>query len=156
MTSTARQRTSQQKGKLAEFLVFRELVKRGADLYLPVIDAGIDAIIRQEDGTHLDMQVKATEEGWSPTVWVPDDPQLRQRLVIVWVDMTESQENPEVWIFPGDIFVEYSTKIGEWQNSQGQPGTHRRLILYQKRRGDDQPRRELLKECRNAWKLLTG
>jgi len=145
------ERTSQQKGKLAELLVFRELVSRGADIYLPVIDVGIDAIIRREDGTHLDIQVKMTEEGWSPTVWVPDDPQLLQGRVIIWVDMSKSQDNPEVWIFPSDIFVEYSTKIGEWQNS-----THRRLILKAKRRGDDQPRRELLKKYRNAWKLLTG
>ena len=151
MASTTNQRTSQQKGKSAEFLVFRKLIEKGADLYLPVIDVGIDAIIRRKAGTHLDIQVKSTEEGWSLASWVPDDPQLLQRRVIIWVDMSESQNNPEVWIFPGDIFVEYSTKIGEWPN-----GTHRRLILYAKRRGDDQPRRELLKKYCNAWKLLTG
>ncbi len=151
------ERTSQQKGKRAEFLVFGELVKRKADLYLPVIDIGIDAIIRRKDGTYLDIQVKMTEEGWSPTVWVADDPQLRQRLVIVWVDMSESQENPEVWIFPGDIFVEYSTKIGEWQNSQGQLGTHRRLILdYKDRKHGNKLRRDILHKYRDAWELLTG
>ena len=152
MANTANQRTSQQKGKLAELMVFRELVKRGADLYLPVIDVGIDAIIRRKDGTHLDIQVKSTKKGWSLTAWVPDNPQLLQRRVIVWVDMYKSEENPEFWIFPGDTFINYSIKIGAEQNY-----THRRLDLEAKRKGDDQPRRDvLLKKCYKAWELLTG
>lgn len=53
--------TTQQKGKRAEFLVFGELVKRGADIYLPVIDVGIDAISRLKTGTYLEIQVKSTE-----------------------------------------------------------------------------------------------
>ncbi len=54
-------KTSQQKGKQAEFLVFGELIRRGADLYLPIVDIGIDAIIKKKDGTYLQIQVKSTE-----------------------------------------------------------------------------------------------
>ena len=50
--------TSRHTGKRAEFLVFGELIRRNADVYLPIIDIGIDAIVRQLDGTHLDIQVK--------------------------------------------------------------------------------------------------
>ena len=55
--------TSQQKGKLAEFLVFGKLIEEGADLYLPVIDTGIDAVVRQKDGTYKEIQVKSTKKG---------------------------------------------------------------------------------------------
>jgi len=145
------ERTSQQKGKRAEFLVFVELIKRGADVYLPIMDTGIDAIVRREDGTHLDIQVKSTEKGWSLDAWVPDNPQLRQRRFIVWVDMSKSEENPEIWVFPGEIFNDYSMKIGAEQN-----GTYRRLDLSATRKGDDQPRCALLKKYCSAWHLLTG
>jgi hypothetical protein len=147
----AMEQTSQQKGKLAEFLVFGKLIERGADLYLPAIDTGIDAIVRWRDGTYLDIQVKSTKEGWSLDAWVPDNLQLLQRRFIVWVDMSKSKENPEIWVFPGEIFKDYSTKIGLEQDF-----THRRLDLNATRKGDDQPRCALLKKYRDAWELLTG
>ena len=143
--------TSQQKGKRAEFLVFGELIKRRADVYLPIIDTGIDAIVRREDGTHLDIQVKSTEKGWSLAAWIPDNLQLLRRRFIIWVDMSKSKENPEIWVFPGAIFKDYSTKIGAEQDF-----TYRRLDLNATRKGDDQPRWALLKKYRDAWELLTG
>jgi len=143
--------TSQQKGKLAEFLVFGKLIKEGVDLYLPVIDTGIDAIVRQKNGTHLDIQVKSTEKGWSLAAWVPDNLQLLRRRFIVWVDMSKSRENPEIWVFPGEIFKDYSIKIGAEQDF-----TYRRLDLNATRKGDNQPRCVLLKKYRDAWELLTG
>ena len=57
--------TTQHTGKRAEFLVFSELIKRNADIYIPIIDVGVDALVRQRDGTHLELQVKSTEKGWS-------------------------------------------------------------------------------------------
>ncbi len=143
--------TTQHTGKRAEFLVFGKLVRRGADLYLPVIDTGIDAIVRQKDGTYIEMQVKSTEKGWSLAAWVPDNLQLLQRRFIVWVDMSKSKENPEIWVFPGEVFKDYSIKIGAEHDF-----AHRRLNLNATRKGDDQPRCVLLKEYRNAWELLTG
>ncbi len=60
--------TTQQKGERAEFLVLGELIRRGADLYLPTVDTGIDAILRLKNGTCLEIQVKSTEAreqaGW--------------------------------------------------------------------------------------------
>ncbi|MBE9512952.1 MAG: hypothetical protein IMY77_02705 [Chloroflexi bacterium] len=145
------ERTSQQKGKFAEFLVFSKLIEEGADLYLPVIDTGIDAVVRQKDGTYKEIQVKSTEKEWSLAAWVPDNLQLLRRRFIVWVDMSKSKENPEIWVFPGEIFKDYSTKIGAEQNF-----THRRLDLGGTRRGDDQPRCVLLNKYCDAWRLLTG
>jgi hypothetical protein len=145
--------TSLQKGKRAEFLVFAELIREGADVYLPIIDTGIDAIVRREDGTQLDIQVKSTKKGWSLAAWVPDNLQLLQRRFIVWVDMSKSEENPEIWVFPGESFKDYSIKIGAEQGF-----TYRRLDLNATRKGDDQPRSALLQKYHapKAWKFLTG
>lgn len=53
--------STQQKGKRAELFVFGELIRRDFDLYLPVIDVGIDAIIRLGTGTYRELQVKSTQ-----------------------------------------------------------------------------------------------
>lgn len=42
--------SSQQKGKRAEFFVFSELVNRGFEVYIPVIDLGIDAVVCLSNG----------------------------------------------------------------------------------------------------------
>ena len=144
--------TPQQIGKYAELLVFGELISKGADLYLPVLDTGIDAILRKKDGTYLEIQVKSTEKEWSLAAWVPDNLQLLRRRFIVWVVMSKSKQNPEIWVFPGEIFKDYSTKIGAEQDF-----TYRRLDLDATRRGDSKPRRILLQQkYREAWELLTG
>lgn len=44
---------STQKGKLGEYYVFWELIKRDFELYIPVIDIEIDAVMRLEDGTYV-------------------------------------------------------------------------------------------------------
>lgn len=97
--------TSQQKGKLAEFLVFGELIKRKVDVFLPIIDTGINAVVRREDGTYLDIQVKSTEKDWNPTMWVPNNLQLL-RSFFIWFNMSESKENPKIWVFPGRTFMD--------------------------------------------------
>ena len=55
--------------------------------------------------------------------------------------MSESKENPKIWVFPGRTFMDYSTKKGAYQNY-----THRRLSLDVKRKGDNKTRGELLEE----------
>ncbi|MFH1015373.1 MAG: hypothetical protein V1771_00035 [Chloroflexota bacterium] len=51
-------KSSTAKGKSVELWVSSELIRRGADIYLPVIDIGIDAIIRKKDGEYLEIQIK--------------------------------------------------------------------------------------------------
>jgi len=146
------ERTSQQKGKRAEFLVFGELVKRKADLYLPVIDIGIDAIIKKKDSTYLQIQVKSTEAseqaGWF-NVW---DLELYEGkgLFIVCVEM--SKEPPEIWVLPSEVFMKYAnvSKSKEGRNN------YRLGIDSKDTKHGNELRRSLLKEYREAWELLTG
>jgi hypothetical protein len=52
-------------GKHCEHLVFAELLKRGFDTYLPIVDdKGVDCIIRNNNGTHVDIQIKGRQPRW--------------------------------------------------------------------------------------------
>jgi len=146
--------TTQQKGKRAEFLVFGELVKRGADIYLPVIDVGIDAISRLKTGTYLEIQVKSTEAENMAGYFNVSHLEPKRNLFIVCVDMSEKKmeqyKNPQLWILPSMEFVKYATKTKEGY----------RLPLPEKdTRHGNMPREEILERyCANkhdeAWKVL--
>lgn len=145
--------TSQQKGKRAEFLVFGELIKRGADLYLPVVDIGIDAILRRGDGTYLEIQVKSTQATEQAGWFIVYDLDLyeEERFFIVCVDM--SRQTPEIWILPSKIFKEYSYK--PWKSKKGWV-EYTLSINSRSRKHGNEPRRNILKEYYEAWHLLLG
>jgi hypothetical protein len=149
---TTSQKTSSQKGKQAEFLVFGELIRRGADLYLPVIDIGIDAVIRKKDGTCFLIQVKSTEApaqvGWF-TFWVLER-YKGKNLFTVCVEM--SKKPPEIWVLPSEVFMEYANV----SNSKKWGNGYTLGIDSKDRKHGNKLRRNLLKEYQEAWGLLTG
>ena len=141
--------TPDQTGKTAEFLVFSELIRRGADLYLPVIGIGIDAIIKKKDGTYLEIQVKSTEEDEQAGYFnVYDlDKHPKGRFFIICVDMNKNRAKekgkPNIWVLSATDFKSYMT-------------SGCRLPIYETRRGDKEPRCKLLEKNFEAWELLTG
>lgn len=56
-------------GKRQEYAVVAELLKRGYDVYMTLVDdQGIDCIVRIDDKTYIDIQIKArsrTAEQWN-------------------------------------------------------------------------------------------
>ncbi len=147
------EKTSQQKGKLAEFLVFGKLIERGADLYLPVVDTGIDAIVRRKDGIYLEIQVKSTEAeeqaGWFNAYDL--DYYDEKRFFIVCVDL--SKQPPETWVLPPKVFKEYATK--PWESKKGWKRYTLGIDSRDTKHGN-KLRRDILQEYREAWGLLTG
>ena len=142
--------TSQQKGKRAEFLVFSELLRRGADLYIPVIDMGIDAIVRREDGTYLEIQVKSTEKedqaGYFNVYDINEHPE--DKFFVVCVDFNEEKSikegKPNIWVLPAKDFKEYMV-------------SGCRLPIYERsQKYENKVRTELLQKNFEAWGLLTG
>ena len=144
--------TNLQTGKVGELWVFGKLVDGGSKVYLPLVDEeGVDAIVRGNDQKLREIQVKSTrapdQAGYFNAYVRP-----RCTLFIVCVDLSPLDRNgvqPEVWIFPSDVFTDpaYSAK---------QKSGEYRLALPARRRSDRMPRKELLKEFREAWHLLTG
>ena len=102
--------TNQRKGKGAEFLVFSKLLRRDADLYLPAVDTGIDAIIKKKDGTYLEIQVKSTEEdeqaGYFNVYDLDNHPE--DKFFIICVDFNEKKSKvkgrPNIWIISAKNF----------------------------------------------------
>ena len=146
--------TSQQKGKRAEFLVFGELIRKGVDLYLPVIDTGIDAIVHRRDGKYINIQIKSTQKGWSFQVWDLDRLRPGESRFVVCVDMSkqESEDKPEVWVFPSEIFAEYATLIRSKEGYR----LYRLDLESRSKKHENKLRRNELQEYREAWGLLTG
>ena len=142
--------TTQQKGKRAEFLVFGELVRRGADLYLPIIDMGIDAVIRQKDGNYLEIQVKSTKApgmaGWFNAYDL--DYYAEKRFFIVCVDL--SKQPPETWILPSAVFKKHATV---WESKKGWKRYTLGIDSRDTKHGN-KLRRDILQEYREAWELL--
>ena len=138
------------KGKSAEFYVFSELIRRSADLYLPVIDTGIDAILRKKDGTYLEIQVKSTEKedqaGYFNVYDINEHPE--HKFFVVCVDFNEEKSikegKPNIWVLPAKDFKEYMV-------------SGCRLPIYERsRKHNNAVRCELLKNRFYAWELLTG
>jgi len=47
-------------GKRIEFFIIGRMLKEGLDLYIPLVDDNaIDAVVRKEDGTFVEIQIKA-------------------------------------------------------------------------------------------------
>ena len=47
-------------GKPIEFWIIGEMLKEGLDVYVPLVDdMAIDAVLRQFDGTFIEVQIKA-------------------------------------------------------------------------------------------------
>lgn len=140
--------SSQHKGKQGELFVFGELLRRGAELYTPLVDIGVDALVRGHKGTYIELQVKATEaleqDRYFNFEWEPK----RDRFFIC----VSLKDNPySVWVIPWDEFEKYALKSGgNW-----------RLSLPEKPRTDPsgKTREELLeKYCASkhpkAWRPL--
>lgn len=46
------------KGKLGEYDMIGELLKRRFEVYLPVVDRGIDCVVKGESGKFYEIQIK--------------------------------------------------------------------------------------------------
>ena len=123
-------------------------------MYLPLVDEeGIDAIIRRRDRRLLEIQVKSTgaqdQAGYFNAYMEP-----RENLFVVCVDLSPLDKTPsqppEVWVFPSEVFAnqEYSTRSKD--------GEYRLALASKSRKHGNKPRKELLREYREAWKLLIG
>ena len=106
--------SSRHKGKRGEYYVFGELIKRGLDLYLPVVDIGIDAIIRGKDGSaYVELQVKSTETENQAGYFNVYDLEPSPNLFIICVDMSKAKLSeygqPEIWVLPSGVYEQHAT-----------------------------------------------
>jgi hypothetical protein len=133
-------------GKIGELHVLGELLRRGVNPYVPLVDQeGIDAVIRRRDGTYLELQIKTIATPKYPRWFGARISRPRNQLFMVCVTLVT--EPIETWIIPSHVFKTHSTfspKSGVCD-----------LDLEGTKRGSEIVRKKLLAEYCNAWHLLT-
>jgi len=116
-------------GKMGEFRVFVKLLEHGLVPYVPLLDEGIDCLLR--DGTKIQIKTVKTQRDprwFQITNLVPED-----NFYIICVDA-----GGEFWIFPSRVFADNATE------SRG---------IYDLNL-DSRGRGERLKNYKDAWHLL--
>jgi len=97
----------QRLGKKGEFRVFGELLARDLTVYYPLFDVeGIDCIVRNKSGKHIDIQIKTRKE---ERLW--DVPELKPRedlFIVLYVTETGETKNDKFWVLPSEDFVKFS------------------------------------------------
>jgi hypothetical protein len=138
--------TTMTTGKIGELHVFGELLHRGVNPYVPLVDReGIDAVVRRRDGTYLELQIKTINTPQYPRWFGARISRPRNQLFMVCVTLATVPS--ETWIIPSHVFKThstYSSKIGVYD-----------LDLDATKRGSDVVRKKLLAEYCEAWHLLT-
>lgn len=135
-------------GELGELYVFSELLKCGAVSYLPLVDDGIDAIVRTSEGAAIEIQVKsAGSDGGKSRRWFQiDHIDPRANFMIVGVEFDKG--NPLcAWVFPSAIFDKYANTPPK--------GSPRDLDLDSGIRKYGMPLKDLLCGFRNRWELIS-
>lgn len=102
---------TQRTGKEGELRVIGELLKRGFDVYLPLIDIhGIDCIIRT-DIWHKDIQIKTRENFATQLLFDVKTFIVRDNFFIICYNIKE----PDIfWIIPSKVFKENSYDLKKY------------------------------------------
>lgn len=131
-------------GKSAEHIVISELLKKGYVPFVPVLDRGIDIIVKSNKyDKYYELQVKSNN---SPIVknqeWFVFSKvlQVRKNLIYVLVDIV----NNGIWLIPSDVVSQHGNQCK----------TQFDLHLKQVKKGESKTRGELLKTYKNKWDIL--
>ena len=100
-------------GKRMEFSIISEMLCQGLDVYRPMVDdKGIDAVIRRDDGTYVEVQIKARSN--DPDLKVPGafcavkcTPRTNYWFVF---HIAQAGPNGTMWIMRSDEFTDRASK----------------------------------------------
>lgn len=87
------------KGKQGELLVIGELLQRGYQVYLPMVDQGIDCLVDIGGGNYKEIQIKYREDEsiFNARKFVPRD----SFYIACYLN---SRHGREIWIIPSKVF----------------------------------------------------
>ena len=138
--------TRQVASEIGELHVFRELLKLGIAVYRPLVDEGLDALLRLPDGQVIEVQIKSAGEADRKHLRWFQMPSFEPKanFFILGVTFVED-EVAEVWVFPSMVFHAYAS---------GANDKIRDLDLESGVRKYGEPLREYLRGFRNRWELI--
>ncbi len=102
-------------GKRQEYVVVAELLKRGFDVYMTLVDdKGIDCIIRKDEHTYIDIQIKArskTAQQWNFFAAMTIEPRDNYYFIFYL------EKNNTIWVMPSNDVVKYAIKNKTGKNA---------------------------------------
>lgn len=134
-------------GKIGELYVFNELLNRGVAPYVPLVDEGMDAIVRGPEEQCLELQIKsAGSAGGKYHRWF-QMPKFgpRKNFFILGVEFNDGLPR-NVWVLPSAVFDKYAGRPAK--------GSPRDLDLDGGTRKHGMKLRELLCGFQNRWELI--
>jgi len=156
------EKATQVTGKEGELKVIGELLKRGFDVYLPLIDiGGIDCIIKTHAG-YKEIQIKTREQFATKLLFDVKDFQPRDNFFIICYNINE----PETfWVFPSKVFKEnayFLKKYGKLRLILGDEDSrmrrklhHYRNNFFQLKGGTNEPAQKLQRAVKaSGWQQL--
>ena len=133
-------------GKRQEYSVVAELLKRGFDVYMTLVDdQGIDCIIRLNSERYLDIQIKARSKEvkqWNFFAALSFEPRNNYYFIFY------TEKNNTFWVIPSNDVVELGIK-----NKTGRNAGKISLSLPRTEEGDKAEKFEKYKND-NGFKLL--
>src|SRR5437660_3150463 len=95
---------SQTKGKMGELAVLGELLKRGFQVYQPMVDTGIDCLVDVGEGNYKEIQIKSRQDDaiFTPRKFKPKDS-------FFLICSVSSRRGDYLWVFPSKVFHENAT-----------------------------------------------
>lgn len=104
-------------GKRMEFSILAEMLAEGLDIYTPLVDDnGIDAIIRKDDGSFIEIQIKARSGDAKLFAAITH----KERPNYWFIFRTEGQKDPSgrpyTWIFSSEEFIANASKNSHGKN----------------------------------------
>ena len=112
------------KGKLGENMIIGEFLKGGFDVYLPVVDRGVDCVIKGAEGSFYEIQIKtrATEKRGGTYFYIRNFEPRDNYFVVCYMAWKD-----ETYILPSKVFAEHS------KDAYSRRGTRVRLVLNEKK-----------------------
>ncbi len=109
-------------GKRQEYSVVAELLKRGFDVYMTLVDdQGIDCVVRLDPEHYIDVQIKARSKQakqWGTFAAMGFEP--RPNLFFIFY----TEKNDTFWVFPSNELINYC-----YQNAKGINAGRRTIVL---------------------------
>jgi hypothetical protein len=132
-------------GKRIEYWVAGLMLKEGIDLYMPLVDDnGIDAIVRREDGTFVEVQIKARSKDvvmGNAAFFAALTHEPRENYFFVFY----SERFETFWIMSSEEFIQESV-----QNKSGKNMGKRSIWFNGKRKNKESG--EYSEHCRERFK----
>jgi hypothetical protein len=121
-------------GKRIEFYVIGQMLREGLDVYIPLVDdRGVDAVVRTENGTYIEIQIKARSKDvkkGDEALFCPIQHEPRKNYRFIFY----SEAMKKTWIMSSEEFIDNSC-----QNKSGKNKGKRSIKFNGNKNGESYP-----------------